>query len=186
MSVSTVLPKMLPGCLLLLSLSACGGKSNPDVPQRDTTAYAAPESHETGHDDPRDIPYTAEFNGRKYDFRIRRTPEDSLPQVKDRFGDPYQDNRVSLTIRRDGETLAHRSFTKLDFSGQIDAPLERLILGGLAFRNIDAQGLHFGLQFNAPGDEEGGWLYILTLPLDAKGSPTLVRDDLQDTSSAEE
>ncbi len=57
------------------------------------------------------------------------------------------------------------------------------ILGGIAFSSVDASGLHFGAQLNAPGDEEGGTAFKITLPLVGSGKPQIVQDTNQDTAS---
>ena len=109
-----------------------------------------------------------EWSGHKYHILVERTPADSLAQVKDRFGDPFLDNQVTITITRAGEAS------------------KNLVLGGIAFSSVDERGFHFGAQLNLPGDDEGGLIYKLTLPLSAQGNPAIERDTNQDTSASDE
>ena len=57
---------------------------------------------------------------------------------------------------------------------------------GIAFSSVDERGFHFGAQLNLPGDDEGGLIYKLTLPLSAQGNPAIERDTNQDTSASDE
>ena len=67
--------------------------------------------------------------------------------------------------------------------------LRRIIdeeLDSIAFSSVDERGFHFGAQLNLPGDDEGGLIYKLTLPLSAQGNPAIERDTNQDTSASDE
>lgn len=174
---------------LCLVLGACSGKNDKkNQPSTlDTGQIALAQEQGPGHDDNQTIPTDAEWSGHKYHIVVERVPDDSLSMVKDRFGDPFLDNRVTITITRDGEALAQRVFTKATFAQQPEvAKSQNLVLGGIAFSSVDASGFHFGAQINAPGDDEGGLIYKLTLPLSGQGTPAIERDTNQDTSSSEE
>lgn len=163
----------------LLSMMACGGKSSSEQPA-DTTHVPLAVEEGPGRDDARTVRADAAYNGHQYHFDIVSTPDDSLPRVKDRFGDPYLDNRITVSVVRDGGTPVRFSFTKADFSAD---DTRNHILGGIAFSSVDAEGLHFGAQLNAPGDEEGGTAFKITLPLVGSGKPQIVQDTNQDTAS---
>ena len=173
---------------LVLMLAACGHKNDKkNVSSVDTGQIALAQEQGPGHDDSQTIPTDVEWSGHKYHILVERTPSDSLAQVKDRFGDPFLDNQVTITITRDGEELTKRVLTKADFSAQTEvAKSTNLVLGGIAFSNVDEKGFHFGAQFNLPGDDEGGLIYKLTLPLSGQGAPVIERDTNQDTSASEE
>ena len=165
--------------LALSSLAACGGKSS-SGPTTDTTQVPLAVEDGPGRDEARTVKADAQYNGHQYHFDIVSTPDDSLPRVKDRFGDPYLDNRITVSVVRDGGTPVQYSFTKADFSAD---GTKNQILGGIAFSGADAEGLHFGAQLNAPGDEEGGTAFKITLPLVGSGKPHIVQDTNQDTAS---
>ena len=173
---------------LVLALAGCGHKNDKkNASSVDTGQIALAQEQGPGHDDNQIIPTDVEWSGHKYHILVERTPGDSLAQVKDRFGDPFLDNQVTITITRDGEELTKRVLTKADFSAQTEvAKSTNLVLGGIAFSNVDEKGFHFGAQFNLPGDDEGGLIYKLTFPLSGQGSPSIERDTNQDTSASEE
>lgn len=174
---------------LLLTVAACGGKNDKknNASSVDTGQIALAQEQGPGHDDNLTIPTDVEWSGHKYHILVERIPGDSLAQVKDRFGDPFLDNQVTITITRDGEALAKRVFTKALFAGQPEvASAKNLVLGGIAFSSVDERGFHFGAQLNLPGDDEGGLIYKLTLPLSAQGNPAIERDTNQDTSASDE
>lgn len=164
--------------------TACGNKANTSSAKVDSTEIPLAVEQGPGRDDARHLTAEADYAGHHYTFDIYKTPDDSLPQVKDRYGDPYLDNRVKLTIQRDGEMLSTRLFSKADFAGVIDADEgKNLILGGIAFSSVKSDGFQFGAQLNGPGDEEGGLAFLITLPLTGQGVPRIVKDSNQDTSS---
>ena len=83
--------------LALSSLAACGGKSS-SGPTTDTTQVPLAVEDGPGRDEARTVKADAQYNGHQYHFDIVSTPDDSLPRVKDRFGDPYLDNRITFII----------------------------------------------------------------------------------------
>lgn len=178
---------LLPIALATLALSACGGKtSTPDI-ATDTTEVALAVEQGPGHDDERRLTDDAEFSGHKYAIEVRCAPDDSLPTIKDRFGDPYLDNRVWIKVMRDGSLLTQRSVTKAQLLPHLEgADASQLILGGVAFSAVDAHGLHFGAQLNGPGDEEGGLAFKLTLPLSGQGELAVKRDAVQDVAAEQD
>ena len=177
-----LLPLYIGAALSLLT--ACGNKSNSPASKADSTEVPLAVEQGPGRDDARHLTAEAEYGGHRYTFDLYKTPADSLPPVKDRYGDPYLDNRVKVVILRDGEALCTHTFSKADFSEVLDAnESKNLILGGMAFSAVRGEGFQFGAQLNGPGDEEGGLAFLLTLPLSGQGSPRIVKDPNQDTSS---
>lgn len=178
---------LLPIALLTLALSACGGKSSSPETAVDTTEVPLAVEQGPGHDDKRQSTANAEFSGHQYAIEVSCAPDDSLPAVKDRFGDPYLDNRVWIKVMRDGSLLTQRSVVKAQLAAHLEgADAKKLILGGVAFSAVDASGLHFGAQLNGPGDEEGGLAFKLTLPLSGQGDLVVKRDAMQDIEAEED
>ena len=89
------------GAVLSL-LIACDNKSNSPASKVDSTEVPLAVEQGPGHDDARHLTAEAEYGGHRYTFDLYKTPADSLPPVKDRYGDPYLDNRVKVVILRDG------------------------------------------------------------------------------------
>lgn len=156
---------------------SCGFKTEGDNSNVDTTRYDLAREGGPEHDDARQLPtQTISFAGHEYKIDISIAPSDSLPQVKDSYGDPYLDNEVLLCVTADGAVVVKRNFVKSDFVAAANGlNTSKLILGGMAFNSIDISGLHFGAQLNEPGDLEGGYAFKVTLPV-AGGAPTVVRD----------
>ena len=161
-----------------LIITACGKSTTvPKAEATDTTRYALAQETGPGHDEARSLPPAeAEYAGKHYVMNVNITPCDSLPMVTDDFGDPFQDNIVECQITLDGNSIAHQRFTKADFADAVITAdhIEELILGGMAFDKIDAQGIHFGGVLNRPYDIEGGVRFRITFPLKG-GKPAIVR-----------
>ena len=172
--------------LCLFSWSACHRKtSSTGMRPTDTTDIPLAVEEGPGKDDPRVLNSTMNYSGHQYDIEVKCVPDDSLPKLKDRFGDPYLDNRVTVTLKRDGHILGRQSLTKAAFVHLLGENKEKLMLGGMAFSAVDAHGFHFGAQLNIPGDEEGGLAFKVTLPLNGQARLNIERDTEQDTSSSE-
>ena len=128
--------------------------------------------------------YTAKLGGKTYDVLVHRVADASLPQVADEVGNKYTDNRVDVTVSCEGKLLMQRSFTKDCFSDFLTAT-ERTgtILLGMAYdsERSNAQTLCLGAQIGQVGIEEGP-AFIVEIPLQGKGSFSIVRDQAQDTT----
>lgn len=158
-------------------VTSCGNSTNGKASDIDTTQYPLAAEEGPGHDEARILPATEiDFGGKHYVINVSIAPCDTLPIVKDSYDDPFLDNVVKLLVTADGDTIVRRNFLKRDFAAAASGlNLNRLVLGGLAFNTINANGLNFGAQLNEPGDVEGGQVFKVTIPL-AGGQPTIVRD----------
>ena len=164
---------------------ACGSRTEGAKTDVDTTLYETTGETEVERDEVFELPTEEiDFGGRHYVVRVRRAPSDSLPKVKDSYGDPYLDNEVFVTVTADGSTIVKRSITKADFAG-VAAGLElsKLVLGGMTFSGINSSGLHFCAQINSPGSVEGGNNFILTFPLSGSGLQIVADESGDDMSS---
>ncbi|MDO5075493.1 MAG: DUF4738 domain-containing protein [Bacteroidales bacterium] len=176
--------------LLLLAcfvLSSCGQKSSTSetapADNASSPSYTAPPSD---RDSQRHITATAEYRGHRYTIDITSTPDAALPKVKDSYGDDYLDNRFRVVILRDGAEFSTYTFTKAQFEHLIATNEARhLILGGIAYKEVESDGFSLGAQLNAPGDEEGGTMFEITLPLAGQGSPYIERDNMPDVEQAQ-
>lgn len=164
------------GCLFI----SCGRTDNKpsDI---DTTQYALATEEGPGFDEARTLPATeVDFNGKHYVINVSIAPCDSLPLVKDSYGDPFMDNAVKLQVSADDNIIIDRSFVKNDFAAATSGlSLNRLVLGGLAFNVVNSNGLSFSAQLNEPGDIEGGYVFKVTIPL-MGGQPVIVRETVID------
>lgn len=134
-------------------------------------------------------PYNDQRNvqwlSKTYKVEIKRTPNDSLPMVKDETGQQFVDNRISLIVRRaDGSVAIQKSFTKATFEGYIDAYYRKAgILEGLVFDEVDDQQLKFAASVCLPQTDE----YIpLEVKIDNYGNVRIARDSQMDTNGDDE
>lgn len=128
-----------------------------------------------------DVPWL----GKTYQVEINRSPNDSLPMVKDETGQQFVDNRISLVVRRaDGSVAIQKSFTKATFEGYIDANFRTAgILEGLVFDKVDDQQLLFAASVCLPQTDE----YIpLEVKIDNFGNVRIARDSQMDTNGDNE
>lgn len=119
--------------------------------------------------------------GSRLTCEIIRTPDRSLPMVKDDNGQQHIDNRITLTIkRRDGSVFLSREFTKATFDSYItDDYRKRGTLEGLVFDHIDGPNLRFAASVSFPQTDE----YIpLTIVITPQGSMSVAVDNELDTS----
>lgn len=181
-------PIYSPLALLVLSLfiSACHRTTSTQDTDVDTTQYVLAQETGPGHDEAQTLaPVEADYNNKHYVVSVSIAPSDSLPMVKDDFGDPYQDNTVSVNITSNGQTIVDCQFTKADFIGAAIASdhASDMILGGIAFDKVDASGIHLGAMLSRPCDVEGGVAFRLTFPHQG-GTPSIVRDTTNELDDA--
>ena len=173
---------LLPAVVLCL-MPACGGKksdtqtANADsVMTTRTTAIAADPHWESEKQ--------VNWNGQTYQIRIERTPARDLPVITDELGQQFYDNRVELTITRNGAPFYHKVFSKEAFADFLSAhDLETGVLQGMAYDDIDknGEGLRFGAQVGIPG-EDG---IPLVVTINSSGMASIVQDNVLDTSGHE-
>ncbi len=164
-----------------LFTASCGGKGK-GGPQTDTT-QTAQQTKEPYADSPLNNNYTANLGGHAYDIRIARHADKTLPVVHDDMGAAYYDNRVDVTITRDGEAFFSHAYTKEAFADFLSANESRgTVLLGMAYdpERSNAQAIHIGAQIGQIGIEEGP-AFSVEIPLDG-GTASITRDKNQDTS----
>jgi hypothetical protein len=142
------------------------------VPKKLQAPIAMPVDTKTTHITWQDKPYTVQ---------IDRVSDDSLKHVKDEYGQPYIDNRVSVTIlRQDGSVFFKKEFTKASFSSYIDDTFRNNgILAGIQYDEIDDNGLEFSVVVGMP-DALDDVFIPLELVIDRQGAVSISRDDDMD------
>lgn len=117
-----------------------------------------------------------------YTISIDRTPQDSLPMVKDEIGQQYVDNSIRLTVNRaDGSVFFGRTFTKGSFASYLDDNFRRTgILEALVFDEVDDGKLEFAVSISRPqADDE---FIPLEMKIDRNGGIVIKRDEHMDTN----
>ena len=123
------------------------------------------------------------WNGHTYQYTLDRAADKSLPTVKNELGQPYYDNSITLSVKRDGEVFFARKFTKEAFANFLsDDYKTNASLLGLAFDRAADDGLHFGAMVGYAGTEEGGMLFTVVLAAD--GSVSIIRGEQPDAPGA--
>lgn len=152
----------------LLLLSSCGPK------QAETSGT---QQTEQNADEPHRLPdytYTDSLmqGSHKLVYTITSHPDETLPEVVDEDGVRYKDNRFSLLILKDGNTLFKRSFTKADFFGSIGKEFQKYgIMDGLRFNRAEEGKLYFNTCVSLP-DSDMSCPFILTIGPDGSYSIT--------------
>lgn len=122
---------------------------------------------------PYDYADTLSIGAHRYAYTIHREAMDSLPTVKDEDGIVYADNIYHLTIRRDGQPLLDRRFTKRSFASYLSAEMrQRGILDGM-MQDGSLPGLAFAISVSLP---QSDMLEPLLLKVDASGGIAIQRD----------
>ncbi|MBQ7742355.1 MAG: DUF4738 domain-containing protein [Bacteroidaceae bacterium] len=82
-------------------------------------------------------------------------PDERLPRVaNDNFG-PYSDNRATVVVTRDADTLLVHRFVKTDFADYLDQSLgNSAILDGLTLTNAAATALTLEASVSVPHSDE--------------------------------
>ena len=170
-------------CFSLGLLFACSGQQQPQNESEPTLEQAAAVSHQQIVPTEFKQTYSAEFNNRHYDIRLKRMSAKDQPKVVDEFGTEFYDNCVEVNISCDGTEFFDQSFTKSTFQTYLkDSERKETILLGMAYDAIhsNAQRLCLGAQIGLVGVEEGPAFRISISLKD--GSVTIERDFEQDTT----
>lgn len=166
---------------LVILTAACGGGGKDGGSQTDTTQTA--QTKEPYADSPLNNDYKATLGGHAYEIRIARHADKALPVVHDDMGAAYYDNRVDVTVTRDGAAFFSRAYTKEAFADFLSANESRgMVLLGMAYdpERSNERAIHIGAQIGQIGIEEGP-AFSIEIPLDGSAA-SITRDKNQDTS----
>lgn len=124
---------------------------------------------------------TVRWQDADYTVSVNRVPVDSLPMVKDEYGQQYIDNRIDVSIaRQDGSVFFHRSFTKNAFASYVDATFRKDgILAGIRYDEVEKGGIEFSVVIALP-DAVDDVFVPLEMVVDRQGGISITRDDDMD------
>ena len=162
-----------------LLLTSCGKKKQHDdiiVQDTETPKPQAPIRMQD-YRDVKDISWL----GKQYQVEVARLASDSLPMVKDDYGQQFVDNRITLkVIRADGSIFCTKTFTKAAFDSCLDNDYRKTgILEGFVFDKVDGNNLLFAASVCHPQTDE----YIpLVVTVSNFGDVDIRRDQSMDTT----
>lgn len=128
---------------------------------------------------------TIDWLNAKYQIKIERKPDKSLPLAKDDSGQSYYDNTIHLTItRQDGTTFLDRVFHKEDMKQYVPkANYDNGALLGLVFDKVEGGLLCFGTSVGSPDPMSDEYVPMI-LKIDRQGGITISKDSDLDGSQA--
>lgn len=131
-----------------------------------------------------DVTTHFQFRGKPCEAQVFRTPDETLPRVKDEEGNEYVDNRITLRITSQGKTLVDRTFTKDNFASVVEQRfLQHSIFEGLVYDTVTPQGMVFAASVSYPQSD----LYVpIRLTLTADGHVAMETEDLLDNYAENE
>lgn len=138
--------------LALLLFTACSGSSSKSS-ETDSLSTDSPIVQEES-DGILSLPTvvftdTLTIDGKKHQYTIAITPDDSLPTVINAEGVKYHDNRIRLTVTQGADTLFNQEFTKQSFADYIEGiDLDKVALVNCRY-NINIPMDHPALSFIA-------------------------------------
>ena len=138
----------------LVMMAGCKEKKQTQdiiAPKMEKAKPSAPVRMQT-YSDTRDILWLE----KGYKVEVKRTPNDSLPLVKDETGQKFVDNSIMVVVRRaDGSVAISKTFTKANFDAYVNANYRKAgILEGMVFDKVDGQQLLFAASVSLPQTDE--------------------------------
>ena len=134
--------------LCILLLASCGGNQQTE---EEETPWQAPEAVDTIIAlDARRTTATITLRQAQLTYICSIAPDTLLPVVTNPDGQRYFDNTATLTVRRGGNILIERSFTKRDFANYVPPKqMNSCVLAGLTYDELAAEQHDDALRFIA-------------------------------------
>ena len=108
-------------------------------------------------------------------YSITSEPDTTLKVIVDEDGMKYAESRWTLSIKKDGQALFDRSFTKADFKSQLPEDFQKLgIMDGMRFHHAMEGKLYFNTCVSYP-ESDMSCPFLLTIGPD--GSYTIAPDN---------
>ncbi|WP_125042701.1 DUF4738 domain-containing protein [Bacteroides faecalis] len=172
---------MLP---MLVALVACGGKSGNADKSSNMALQDSVDAHGIQRMQASKTEVDIKYKDKDYSSYVYRTPDESLPHVKNEMGDTYVDNKIVVRLTRGGTTVFDKTFTKNDFSSVVDADfLSKSMLEGIVYDKITPQGFVYAASVCYPQTD----YYIpLSITITADGKMIIEKVDLLEEDYSEE
>lgn len=122
-----------------------------------------------------DFADTVTAGGKLYRYAIHRHAVDSLPPVKDEWGDTYVDNMYALSITCGGKAVFSHTYTKRGLQAHLSPDfVKQGIIDGFRFYRTEGANLVFGLCVSYP-DSDLSARFLLTIT--PSGHATICKDN---------
>lgn len=164
---------MLP---LAVAVAACGGKKGNKDNESVLVKMDSVDAHGLQRMQTSRSETDIKFKGKEYHSLVSRTPDESLPHVKNEMGDTYVDNKIVLRLTRGDATVVNKTFTKNDFASVVDAKfLSKSVLEGIVFDKTAPEGIVYAASVCYPQTD----LYVpLSITITADGKMSIKKVDV--------
>ena len=161
---------------LAVAVSACGGKKGSSDNKSTLAMMDSVDAHGLQRMQTSKSETDFKFKGKDYHSIVSRTPDESLPHIKNEMGDIYVDNKIVLRLMRGNEKVFDKTFTKNDFSSVVDAKfLSNSILEGIVYDKITSQGIVYAASVCYPQTD----LYMpLSITITSDGKMNIKKVDM--------
>lgn len=127
---------------------------------------------------------TISWRGDTYTYNIHRIVDIHLPVIVDENGNKFYDNKIDLTVTRNGSPFFSQTFTKSTFAPYIEQSFkDRGTLEGLVFDKKGDGYIQFAASVCYPQTDEFIPLIVKLFP---DGNISIARDTKMDTSNEDE
>lgn len=158
------------GCLSLpLFFGNCSGSTaNADSANKTDSLKEEQHSNQTRTYGTAEVTDTAKIGTHTYTYKVVCYADTAQAVFKDSFGDVYYQNKVDLTLWRDGESVGTKHFVKADFiknvSNEVRQQMEEALLTGFIYdpAESDAGRLCFRTTIGWGGEGPKFKVYIAT------------------------
>lgn len=165
-------------CASVIFLSACSSqnkdeKKDRQVLMQDSIKAAGPQRMQVS-----DVKASFNYQGKEYKSSVLRQPDENLPIIRNKQGEKFVDNRITLRLTCGGKEVVERVFTKESFASLVDAKfMQYAILEGLVYDQTTPQGIIFAASVCYPQSD----LYIpIRLTIASDGKIAMTREEMME------
>lgn len=175
--------KLILSTLALLSLVSCGKKEETKDIIIEPTVQEAPKTVGTQQMEEMDFEQVVQWIGADYKVIVHRAADESLPKATDETGVKYYDNKINIRIvRSDGSEFFNRTFSKSDFSAQLDDKTRKNgALLGLMYSKTEGNNIIFEGSVGSPDQVSEDFIPVV-VKLNRMGSLSISRGTIIDTN----
>ncbi|MBE6288552.1 MAG: DUF4738 domain-containing protein [Mediterranea massiliensis] len=161
-------------CTLTIGLGACHSPQSKDT-TREASVFKQQSVKEPQRMALSDSKEIIEYDGKRFQSRVVRRPDETLPKVKNDEGIIFVDNVITLQLTCAGRTVIDKKFTKQDFISLIEASfLKNAILEGIVYDRTTSQGIQYAASVGYP---ETDLYQPIRLTVSPSGKLSMVKEE---------